>query len=180
MASRDPSRGETAVSTLAGQGLSVEHVILDVTDDDSIIAAAKVVEEKNGHIDVLVNNAGIIVKHLNDRSRRQAWKDTFDTNVFGVAPVTDAFIPLLKKSVDPAPRAVFGSSDLGRLETKYDPQHQHFKRPVLVYRCSKTALHMLALAERSVEGGPKNAVRLAVLGKDGETGQISGDEGILP
>ncbi|KAF8848906.1 NAD(P)-binding protein [Acephala macrosclerotiorum] len=217
MACRDPGRGDTAVATLRGQGFSVEHVTLNVTDDDSIISAAKAVEEKHGHIDVLINNAGIIVGHLNDRSQRQAWKDTFDTNVFGVAAVTDAFIPLLKKSVDPAPRIVLVSSDLGRLETKYDPQHQYFKRPAVVYRCSKTALHMLALyyaadfragwgtngkgaewkinvtcpgptktdfngnrAERPVEDGAKNAVRLAVLSKDGETGQISGDEGILP
>ncbi|KAE8449376.1 hypothetical protein EG329_008277 [Mollisiaceae sp. DMI_Dod_QoI] len=217
MACRDPGRGETAAATLQGKGLSVEHVTLDVTDDDSIAAAAKAVEDKHGHIDVLVNNAGIIVEHLNDRSRRQAWKDTFDTNVFGVAAVTDAFVPLLKKSTDPAPRIVFVSSDVGRLVTKYDPQNKYFKRPYVVYRCSKTALHMLALyyaadfragwgadgsgvewkinvtcpgptktdfnnnaAERPVEDGAKNAVRLSVLGEDGETAQISGDEGIVP
>jgi NAD(P)-dependent dehydrogenase (short-subunit alcohol dehydrogenase family) len=99
MASRDPVRGETAASTLRKEGLSVEHITLDVTDDDSITAAAKLVNDKYGHIDVLVNNAGILVEHLGDRPGRQAWKDTFDTNVFGVAAVTDAFIPLLKKSL---------------------------------------------------------------------------------
>ncbi len=216
MASRDPVRGERAVSSLRNQGLSVEKLTLNVTDDTSIEAAAALVFEKHGHIDVLVNNAGIIVEHLHDRSIHQALKDTFDTNVFGVAMVTDAFIPLLKKSSDPAPRIVFVSSDLGRLVTKYDPEHEYYRRPVPVYRCSKTAIHMLALyyaadfragweaggggaewkinitcpgptktdfnanrAESSVEEGAKNAVRLATLGNDGETGTISGNEGIL-
>jgi NAD(P)-dependent dehydrogenase (short-subunit alcohol dehydrogenase family) len=96
---------------------------LDITDDDSITAAANLVNDKYGHIDVLVNNAGIAVEWLGDRTARQAWKDTLDTNVFEVAAVTDAFIPLLKKSNDPVPKIVFVSSDLGRLETKYDPNH---------------------------------------------------------
>ncbi len=221
MASRDPGRGETAASSLRKEGLSVEFVPLDVTDDDSITAAAKLVNEKYGYIDVLVNNAGILVEHLGDRSARQAWKDTFDTNVFGVAAVTDAFIPLLKSSVDPAPRIVFVSSDLGRLETKYDPNHQYFKRPLPIYSSCKAAMNMLALhyakdfragwgadedgkgggvewkinvtcpgptktdfngnrGPQSVEEGARNAVRLAVLGKGGETGTMSGNNGPLP
>jgi NAD(P)-dependent dehydrogenase (short-subunit alcohol dehydrogenase family) len=141
--------------------------------------------------------------------------------VFGVAAVTDAFIPLLKKSNDPAPRIVFVSSDLGRLETKYDPNHQYFKRPIPVCSSSKAAMDMLALhyakdfragwgadedgkgggverkfnvtcpgptktdfnrngGPQSVEMGARNAVRLAVLGKDGETGAMRGNEGPLP
>jgi NAD(P)-dependent dehydrogenase (short-subunit alcohol dehydrogenase family) len=221
MASRDPGRGETAASSLQKEGLFVKHISLDVTDDESIAAAAKLVDEKYGHIDVLVNNAGIVVEHLGDRPARQAWKDTFDTNVFGIAAVTDAFIPLLKQSIDPAPRIVFISSDLGRLETKYDPNHQYFKRSLRGYASSKAAMDMLALhyaadfragwgadkdgkgggaewkinitcpgptktdfngnrAQQPVQLGAKNAVRLAVLGKDGETGTMSGNEGVLP
>jgi NAD(P)-dependent dehydrogenase (short-subunit alcohol dehydrogenase family) len=220
MASRDFGRGETAASCLRKDGLSAEHVTLDVTDDDSITIAAKKVNEKYGHIDVLVNNAGIAVEYLADRPARQAWKDTFDTNVFGVAAVTDAFIPLLKKSIDPAPRIVFVSSDLGRLETKYDPTHKYFKRPLPIYSSSKAAMNMLALhyakdfrsgwgvdedgngggvewkinvtcpgptktdfngnrGPQSVQEGAKNAVRLAVLGEHGETGTMSGNEGLL-
>jgi NAD(P)-dependent dehydrogenase (short-subunit alcohol dehydrogenase family) len=115
MASRDPDRDQPAMSTLQSEGLSAEHITLDVTEDASIEAAVKVVDEKHGHIDVLANNAGIIVKQLNDRSGRQVWKDTFDTNVFRVAAVTDAFIPLLKKSIASALRIVFVSSDVGML-----------------------------------------------------------------
>lgn len=216
MASRDPGR-----ASLRKEGLSVEHVTLDVTDDESIAAAAQLVDEKYGHIDVLVNNAGIAVEHLGDRPARQAWKDTFDTNVFGVAAVTDAFIPMLKKSVDPAPRIVFISSDLGRLETS-TTQTINISRgrsgvtlpAKLLWTC--LALHYAAdfcagrRAEKDGKGGgaewkinvtcpgptktdfngnrgpqpvqlgAKNAVRLAVLGKDGETGTMSGNEGVLP
>jgi NAD(P)-dependent dehydrogenase (short-subunit alcohol dehydrogenase family) len=194
---------------------------VDVTDDDSITAAANLVNGKYGQIDVLVNDAGIAVEWLGNRTARQAWKDTFDTNVVGVAAVTDAFIPLLKKSSDPAPRIVFVSSDLGRLETKYDPNHQYFKRPLPVYSSSTAAMDMLALhyakdfragwgadedgkgggvewkinvtfpaptktdfnrnrGPQSVEMGARNADRLAVLGKGGETGTMSGNEGPLP
>ena len=64
MASRDASRGEAATSFLHSQGLSVEHILLDVTDDESIVEAASFVNEKYGHIDVLVNNAGILIEHL--------------------------------------------------------------------------------------------------------------------
>ena len=149
MASRNPERGAAAVSSLRAQGLSVEHITLDVLDDESITAAATLVDEKYGHIDVLVNNAGIIVEQLQDRSVREAWKDTFNTNVFGTAAVTNAFIPLLKKSPNPAPRIVFVSSDLGRLATKYDPEHKYFKRPAPIYRCSKSAFNMLALCYAS-------------------------------
>jgi NAD(P)-dependent dehydrogenase (short-subunit alcohol dehydrogenase family) len=221
MASRDPGRGEAAASSLRKEGLSVEHATLDVTDDDSITAAAEAVSKKYGHIDVLVNNAGIFVENRKDRSARQAWKDTFDTNVFGVAAVTDAFIPLLKKSGNPAPRIVFVSSDLGRLETKYDPNHKYFNRPFPVYSSSKAAMNMLALhyakdfragwgadengqgggvewkinvtcpgptktdfndnrGPQSVKVGAQNAVCLAVLGKEGETGTMSGNEGAVP
>jgi short-subunit dehydrogenase len=58
MASRDLTRGTTAASTLQEQGLSVEHITVDVTNDESIAAAEKLVDEKCGHIDVLINNAG--------------------------------------------------------------------------------------------------------------------------
>jgi NAD(P)-dependent dehydrogenase (short-subunit alcohol dehydrogenase family) len=222
MASRDLTRGTTAASTLQEQGLSVKHISLDVTNDESIAAAVKLIDVKYDHIDVLINNAGTFTELASPLggSPRQAWKDAFDTNVFGAAAVTDAFIPLLKKSTNPAPRMVFVSSDLGRLVTKYDPQHEYFKRPLPVYRCTKAAMNMLALyfaadfragwgagedgtgggvewkinvtcpgptktdfnrnrAQRPVSEGAKNAVRLAVLGPDGETGTISGNEGVL-
>lgn len=220
MASRDSGRGETAAFCLRKDGLSVEHVTLDVTDDDSITAVVEKVNEQYGHIDVLVNNAGIRVEHLGDRPGRQAWKDTFDIKTFGVAAVTDAFIPLLKESINPAPRIIFVSSDLGRLETKYDPTHKYFKRPLPIYCSSKAAMGMLALhyaknfrsgwgadedgngggvewkinvtcpgptktdfnrnrGPQSVQEGANNAVRWPVLGKHGETGTMSGNEGLL-
>jgi NAD(P)-dependent dehydrogenase (short-subunit alcohol dehydrogenase family) len=221
MGSRDASRGEAATSFLQSQGLSVENIILDVTDDESIAAAARIVEERYGHIDVLINNAGILIEHQKDRPARDAWKDTFDTNLFGAAAVTEAFIPLLEKSKQ-NPRIVFLGSDLGRLETKYDTTHKYYNwGHVPAFRCSKTALEMLALyyasrfrkswdkkddgSEREVEWkinitcpgptktdhnqnrgsqavdiGAKNTVRLATLTADGETGAISGNEGLLP
>ena len=142
---RDPSRGQTAASSLQTEGLSVEQVVLDVTDDESISAAAESIREKYGHIGVLVNNAGILIEHQKDRPPRKAWKDTFDTNLFGVVAVTEAFIPLLRKS-EQVPRIAFLGSDLGRLETKYDSTHKCYTQgPIPAFRCSKMVLEMLTL-----------------------------------
>jgi NAD(P)-dependent dehydrogenase (short-subunit alcohol dehydrogenase family) len=62
IANRNPGRREAAASSLRKKSLSVEHVTLGVTDDDSINAAANIINDKYSHID-LVNNAGIIVEH---------------------------------------------------------------------------------------------------------------------
>jgi NAD(P)-dependent dehydrogenase (short-subunit alcohol dehydrogenase family) len=95
----------------------VEHITLDVTNDESIAATVKLVDEKYGHIDVLIKNAGTFTELPTPLggSPRQGWKDSFDTNLFGVAGVTDAIIKVLKKSTNLASRMVFVSSDLGRL-----------------------------------------------------------------
>jgi NAD(P)-dependent dehydrogenase (short-subunit alcohol dehydrogenase family) len=59
LGSRDTERGQSAVEELVADGLSVELLPLAVTDPDSIDAAVKTVTEKFGHLDVLVNNAGV-------------------------------------------------------------------------------------------------------------------------
>lgn len=88
------------------------------------MAAASFVNKTYGHIDVLFNNAGTLIEHLKGRPTRDAWKDRFNKNLFGVAAVTDAFIPLLQNSQQ-IPRIVFLGSDIGRLETKYDITHTY-------------------------------------------------------
>jgi hypothetical protein len=69
--------------------------------------------------------------------------------VFGTAATTEAFILLLKKSLNLALRIVFVYSDLGRSVTKYDPNYKYFKRPAPIYRSSNSAFNMLALCYAS-------------------------------
>ncbi|KAJ7493573.1 hypothetical protein FB451DRAFT_1020528 [Mycena latifolia] len=205
LGSRDVERGEAAAADLQRNGLSVEPLTIDVTDDRSIEVAADAVKSKFGRLDVLINNAGIAIdRRISDRA---IFEKTFATNIFGAAATTDAFIPLLEKSA--APRIVFISSDLGSLALRADPKAHTYLVPMPAYRCSKAALNMLALgyAQRfgpqgwkinihnpgftatdlnnnmgtgTVEDGAKGAVRLATLGDDGETATYSGKMGLLP
>jgi NAD(P)-dependent dehydrogenase (short-subunit alcohol dehydrogenase family) len=68
---------------------------LDVTDQESITAAAEFVEKQHGRLDILINNAGIIPKTT---SLINNLREVFETNTFGPAVVTEDFTPLLEKS----------------------------------------------------------------------------------
>lgn len=58
---RDEGRGRAAVAELADAGIAARAVHLDVTDEESVAAAAKLIEHEYGRLDVLVNNAGILL-----------------------------------------------------------------------------------------------------------------------
>ena len=85
---------------------------MDVTIEDSVKAAAQAMMDKEDRIDILINNAGIsgVYKKAEDITGTDMEK-VFDTNVFGVVRVTNAFLPLLRKSDNPV--IVNVSSGLG-------------------------------------------------------------------
>ena len=87
---------------------------MGVTIEDSVKAAAQAMMDKEGRIDILINNAGIsgVYKKVEDITEADMEK-VFDTNVFGVVRVTNAFLPLLRKSDNPV--IVNVSSGLGSL-----------------------------------------------------------------
>ncbi|KAJ7662964.1 hypothetical protein B0H17DRAFT_1019999 [Mycena rosella] len=206
--SRDAERGEQAAEALKKEGLSVEALTIDVADDRSIEAAVQTVKSKFGRLDVLINNAGVLLDTFTGApSSRAIFEQTFSVNVFGAASTTEAFVPLLEKSA--AARVVFVSSGLGSLTFLADPEGRSVSFPAPAYRCSKAAMNMLALTyaqrfraqgwkvnihnpglvatdinnhmgTRTAEEGAMGAVRLATLGEDGETGTFSENEGPLP
>jgi len=204
LGSRNPKAGEEAVSKI--QAENVEAITIDVTSDDSIAAAAAFIEKKFGRLDVLINNAGIAIDQKyqpgKSPSIREVMQENYDVNVFGAIQVFETFVPLLSKSS--LPRAVFVTSVLGSFgemlnETEYP-----------IYRSTKSALNMVvrvfanrykekgwkinvtcpglvktkmngyAEAGDPVEMGAVNAVRLATLGQEGETGTYSNRHGPLP
>lgn len=151
---RDAERGKKAVDDLKSLGYSyVDNVIIDVTDDESISRAAKVVEAKYGVLDVLVNNAGINneIPSANPQKDnvklplREQYRQAYEVNVFGHALTTEAFIPLLEKSRHP--RVVFVSSHTGSLTLRSDPTNPWYERlhrgTAPIYRSSKAAVNML-------------------------------------
>ncbi|MFF3672001.1 SDR family NAD(P)-dependent oxidoreductase [Microtetraspora malaysiensis] len=188
---RDAHRGRTAAERVGAR-----FVHLDVTDEDSVKAAAEFVRADAGRLDVLVNNAGIVgVRKPVGEVTGADMLTTYETNVFGVVRVTHAFLPLLEAS--DAPVVVNVSSGLGSLAACADPSRVEFQVTLLDYNSSKTALVMVTsqyakafpairfnavdpgytatdlnghTGTQTVEEGAEIVVRMASIGADGPTG----------
>lgn len=134
---RDAERGRAAAD-----GLGARFVRIDVTDDASVTAAAADVAAHEGRIDVLINNAGVNGPHRDpaDLTGADALR-VLDTNVAGAVRVTTAFLPLLRKSADPA--IVNVSSGMGSQALTHDPARVESKVVSPLYTASKAALTML-------------------------------------
>ncbi|MES5047081.1 SDR family oxidoreductase [Rhizobium nepotum] len=158
---RDLSRGDAAARELRNEGISALAVQLDVTDDTSVANAARAIETEIGSLDVLVNNAGLMFgppPSLAEESLDEI-KEMFETNVFGVLRVTQAFLPLLRKSK--AARIVMMSSGLSSLADTLDMRSEIWPVGFGGYCASKTALNMLTVKlakELDREGIKVNAV----------------------
>src|SRR5690349_19162618 len=112
---RDEHRREAAVEKLRAAGVDAFGVPLDVTDDASVTAAARLLEERAGRLDALVNNAAITggVPQNPTAVAPQLLRTVVETNVIGVVRVTNAMLPLLRRAA--SPRIVNMSSGVGSL-----------------------------------------------------------------
>jgi NAD(P)-dependent dehydrogenase (short-subunit alcohol dehydrogenase family) len=141
---RDPERGRVAAERLGARLL-----LMDVTDDASVEAAAAAVQAEAGVLDVLVNNAGREPRLPGNAIPRPAdltaadLRDLFETNVFGYVRVTHAFLPLLERS--PAPVIVNLSSGLGSFARVTEPGTPSHGYPGVAYPASKAAVNMLTV-----------------------------------
>ena len=188
LGARDAGRGMAAATELGGQ-----FVQLDVTDDASTAAALGAIVEREGHLDVLVNNAGI---STTAEVTGPVALEVFDTNAVGVVRVTQAALPLLEASENPV--VVNVSSALGSFWAVTNPERRQFHFPSIVYGASKAAVSMLTVqyaksypgikfnavepgftateltpfsgAGQPVEEGAAVIVRMATIGPDGPTG----------
>ncbi|MEV7018229.1 SDR family NAD(P)-dependent oxidoreductase [Streptomyces sp. NPDC093991] len=138
---RDARRGEQAAAALGARPL-----LIDITDDASVAAAAAQVRAEEDRVDVLVNNAGVAGPAAPAGELTAAdLRDVFDTNVFGAVRTTRAFLPLLQRAARPT--IVNVSSALGSLTINADPAaHSDLLpawAPLLAYNSSKAALNML-------------------------------------
>jgi len=147
LAARDPQRGEKAAAELRAGGGEVEPIALDVTDPATIRAAVAQVDARYGRLDVLVNNAGIpgdIARQRIGTADAAVVRSVLETNVVGVVAVTEAMLPLLRRS--PAARIVNLSSSVGSLALTTDPAHYLSRMPGgVAYPVSKAALTMLTV-----------------------------------
>lgn len=92
LGSRDLSHGEAAAERVGAR-----PVQLDVTSDESVAAAVKTV----GALDVLINNVGIAPERSESGVAADLMRETFEVNLFGMARVLEAFLPLLERSAAP-------------------------------------------------------------------------------
>jgi NAD(P)-dependent dehydrogenase (short-subunit alcohol dehydrogenase family) len=204
---RDETRRETAVAKLRAAGVDAFGVPLDVTDHASVAAAA-LIDERAGRLDVLVNNAGV----TGGRPQEPTMVDlatvrtAVETNVIGVIRVTNAMLPLLRRSA--SPRIVNMSSGVGSLTRQATPGAE--TGPIsAAYAPSKTMLNAVTIQYakelrdtnilinaacpgytatdlngfrgfRTPEQGAAIAIRLATLPDDGPTGGFFEDAGVVP
>ena len=74
----------------------------DVTKQQKVQEAVRVIERESGHLDILVNNAGISFVGTVEETKEEDWLRVFDVNVFGMARLSSAALPLLRKSKCPS------------------------------------------------------------------------------
>jgi len=205
---RDEQRREAAVEKLRAAGVDAFGVPLDVTDDASVAAAAGLIEDRSGRLDVLVNNAGITGGMPQEPSAVDpaTVRAAVETNVIGVIRVTNAVLPLLRRSA--SPRIVNMSSSVGSLTLQTTPGTE--MGPIsAAYAASKTFLNAVTVqyvkelrdtgilinaacpgytatdlngfrGVRTPEQGAAIAIRLATLPDDGPTGGFLDDAGVVP
>lgn len=142
--SRDIGRGEAAVARLRADGADAVLVPLDVTSDASVASAVALVREKTDTLDVLINNAGFGGHAIPPAEATAAeLHAVYDTNVYGVVRVTNAFLPLLRESDNP--RVVNISSGVGSFAVITDPAQPAASLHELAYSSSKAALNMVTV-----------------------------------
>ncbi|MFI5956350.1 SDR family oxidoreductase [Cryptosporangium sp. NPDC051539] len=204
---RDDERREAAVEKLRAAGVDAFGVPLDVTDDASVAAAAALLEER-GHLDVLVNNAGITGGFDQEPTKADpaVIRTVVETNVIGVMRVIDALLPLLRRSA--SPRIVNLSSSVGSL-TRQSLDNGQTGPLSMAYAPSKTFLNGITVqyakalkdtnilinagcpgfvatdlngfrGVRTPEQGAAIAIHLATLPDDGPTGGFFEDAGPVP
>jgi NAD(P)-dependent dehydrogenase (short-subunit alcohol dehydrogenase family) len=175
-------------------------LVIDVDNSDSIQKAVASVDQEHGRLDILINNAGVML-HGADKSVSEepldVWRKTFETNFFGLIATTQAFLPLLRKS--DAGRIVNLSSILGSMTHHSTPGSPIYGYHVPAYNVSKAAVNAFTVqlayelkdtkikvnaahpgwvktelggegAPMEIEDGAKTSVELATIGEDGPNG----------
>lgn len=131
---------DTHAGAAAAAKIGASFVPLDVTDDESVRGALRAIREKEGRLDLLVNNAGI--QEFGPFDGPAALR-SFDANAVGVVRVTEAALDLLAASADP--RVVTVTSSAGSFWAVTTPERPESQLTGMLYAASKAAANMLSL-----------------------------------
>ncbi len=145
MGARDLQRGQAAAGELAQAGLAVEAIEVDLNNEATIAAAAAAISSRHGRLDILVNNAGVVDAEDGPPTVATvaAARRLMETNFLGTLAVTQAMLPLLRRSK--AGRIVNLSTTLGSLAVNGDPTSPYYEARLMGYNASKAALNMLTV-----------------------------------
>jgi NAD(P)-dependent dehydrogenase (short-subunit alcohol dehydrogenase family) len=147
VAARDLAKGEAAAAGLKKQGIDARALKLDVISEADRTAAAKYIEKEFGRLDILINNAGVMIdgRTGNETSTTPAsiLHDTFETNFFSVIALTQTLLPLLRES--DAGRIVNLSSILASLTLHATPGSPIYDAKTFAYDASKSALNAFTI-----------------------------------
>jgi NAD(P)-dependent dehydrogenase (short-subunit alcohol dehydrogenase family) len=149
LGSRDALKGEVAARQLRDDGVDARVVKLDVVKQSDIDAAAAMIESEFGKLDVLVNNAGVMIEkgwtqNTTSETTIENLRATFETNLFAVFALTKAMLPLLKLSE--AGRIVNVSSILGSVSLQGTKGSPTYSTKLFAYNSSKAALNVLTIS----------------------------------
>jgi NAD(P)-dependent dehydrogenase (short-subunit alcohol dehydrogenase family) len=144
---RDLSRGEQAAEVLRGVGVDAQAVELDVVNEADRVAVAKLIEKEFGRLDILINNAGVMLDGRNGNetstTSQSLLRETFETNFFAVVALTQELLPLLRKSE--AGRIVNLSSILASLTLHATEGSPVYDAKTFAYDASKSALNAFTI-----------------------------------
>jgi NAD(P)-dependent dehydrogenase (short-subunit alcohol dehydrogenase family) len=209
LGARNKALGEAAAATLKREGGDVRYLAIDLEDPATIATAASDIDAGFGHLDVLVNNAGIAAQGdgLPSNVNLDTIERDYRVNFLGTVAVTQAMLPLLRKAS--SANIINVSSGLGSLTKSGAPAWTHVAGKFLGYAASKAALNMLTVqlawelrdtaikvnsvdpgytatdlnqnrGTQSIPEGAAEIVRLALLVDNGPTGTFSNAQGIVP
>ena len=196
LGARDAERGEKAAAELGARSVQLE-----VTDEASVRSALATIATEQDALDVLVHNAGVLETALDGDAALRS----FDTNAVGIVRVTEAALPLLRRSA--SPRVVTISSSMGSFWAVTNPERAESGMPLALYAASKAAATMLTVQYaklhpevtftalepgatatdmtaafgigRPVEQSARVVVRLATRDAAGPTGTLQDEDGVL-
>ncbi|KAH6972530.1 hypothetical protein BKA56DRAFT_594216 [Ilyonectria sp. MPI-CAGE-AT-0026] len=210
IAARNPQDGEKVATDLREAGHKASVVQLDLSSPDSIQGTIASIEKEFGYLDVLVNNAGILLDHNPSLNTWDLFSNTFTTNIIGTATLTEGLLPLLRKAKAQPPRVVFVTSIMGSLERATDKTTPYYNIDYKAYDASKAAVNMLMINYvreldgvgakvnsvcpglvktalnnfseygHSTEIGAERIIEMATLDENGPTGTVSDRNGPLP
>jgi len=201
LAARELKKAQAAAATLKEEGIDARALKLDVNSAEDYATVAKTIDRDFGVLDILVNNAGVMIDNRSGNetsvTSAEVLRKTFDTNFFAVVGLTQALLPLLRKSK--AGRIVNLSSILGSLTLHATKGSPIYEAKTFAYDASKAALNSFTIhlahelantkikvnsahpgwvktemggegAMLEIEDGAKTSVELATLPEDGPTG----------